>query len=323
VENEVLDYAVADREALHALDSRLKTVLPEQYQDCYEDLQPVSMGSAALKYRRDGRVAWDEIWGSFCDLAMAGGPPHKGALLEPASSVEIEASPQRYSEVVDEICRGVRMVTELAVNRSTVPGWIRVDCYSQSMAEWLVRAVVMENISARCEGTTIELPAGPAYRIEKEIKNVITAIAKTSHYWVEHMTPPQHQAISSLFLKLSAEFPLIQPAYIGYDFDAVADRALFDEMAKTSYEQSGLKPSDRRYAGWLGVNCPSVRFAIWIMRALVVCNILARREGTTLFVPVSPRNDADGEIVVRCFTRLYHLALGEGVLEASQAEPPA
>jgi hypothetical protein len=65
VDDEVLDYAVPDREALHALKFRLKTVLPEQYQNCYDDLQPVFMGTAALKYRSHGRVAWDEIWGAF------------------------------------------------------------------------------------------------------------------------------------------------------------------------------------------------------------------------------------------------------------------
>ncbi len=44
----------------------------------YEDVQPVSMGSAGLKFASDGRVAWDEMWGLFCDLALAGGPPHRG-----------------------------------------------------------------------------------------------------------------------------------------------------------------------------------------------------------------------------------------------------
>ena len=68
---------------LDALDSRIRTLLPELYQDSYESLQPVPMRSAGLKYAPDGRVAWDEMWGSFCDLAMAGGPPHKGALLGP------------------------------------------------------------------------------------------------------------------------------------------------------------------------------------------------------------------------------------------------
>jgi sirohydrochlorin cobaltochelatase len=314
VENEVLDYAVPDGDVLRALAVRLQTVLPEQYRECYEDLQPASMGSAPLKYRSDGRVAWDEIWGSFCDLAMAGGPPHKGSLLEPAPSAGIEAASSHYSEVVGEICRGVRMVTDLAVNRSSVQGWVRVDCDSQSMAEWLVRAIVMENVSARCEGTIVEIPAGPDYRVEKEIKNVVTAIAKTTHYWVEHMSGAQRQAISKLFLTLSADFPLIQPAQLGYDFDPEADQALFDKMSENICRRLGLQVSDRRYAGWLGVSCPSVRSAIWMMRAMVVSNVLARREGTTLFVPVSPSNDAEGQIVLKCLGRLHRLALNEGVL---------
>ena len=51
----------------------------------------------------------------------------------------------------------------------------------------LLRAIVMENISVRAEGPTLELPAGPSYRLHKEIKNVITVIAKTNHYWEEHI----------------------------------------------------------------------------------------------------------------------------------------
>ena len=72
-----------NRTAVETLDTRLKTMLPEEYRDSYEAMQPKTMGSAPLRYDADGLVAWDEMWGSFCDLAMAGGPPHKGALLEP------------------------------------------------------------------------------------------------------------------------------------------------------------------------------------------------------------------------------------------------
>jgi sirohydrochlorin cobaltochelatase len=32
------------------------------------------------------------------------------------------------------------------------------------------------------------LPAGPQFRLEAEIKNVVTAVAKTYHYWKEHMS---------------------------------------------------------------------------------------------------------------------------------------
>jgi hypothetical protein len=53
---------------IELLEQRIKAILPERYQDCYEEVQPVSMGSAGLKYGADGKVAWNEIWGSFCDL---------------------------------------------------------------------------------------------------------------------------------------------------------------------------------------------------------------------------------------------------------------
>ena len=51
-----------DRRTLDALEVRLRVLLPEEYQDSYDDVQPVSMGSAGLKYDEDGRVAWHEIW---------------------------------------------------------------------------------------------------------------------------------------------------------------------------------------------------------------------------------------------------------------------
>ncbi len=47
-------------------------------------------------------------------------------------------------------------------------------------AGWLVRrAVNIENVSSYSEGMVLYLPAGPRFRLEKEIKNVVTAIAKT------------------------------------------------------------------------------------------------------------------------------------------------
>src|SRR5436190_16581349 len=125
--------------ALATLEARLTALLPQEYQDAYEDVEPAPMGSAALKYAADGSVAWDEIWQSFCDLAMAGGPPHKGALLEPGSAAAIDDEPERYREVIAELCRGVGMVTGLPVDPSPHPGWIRVACDSEGMAGWLLR----------------------------------------------------------------------------------------------------------------------------------------------------------------------------------------
>src|SRR5579862_7274945 len=101
---------MSDRnEEYRVFKTRLKILLPEEYQERYEDVKPVSMGSAGLKFASNGRVAWDEMWASFCDLALAGGPPHRGKLLEPATKAEISAEPGRYQQAVDEICRGIEM----------------------------------------------------------------------------------------------------------------------------------------------------------------------------------------------------------------------
>ena len=54
------------------------------------------------------------------------------------------------------------------------------------MALWLLRAIIVENVMVRREGTVLWFPAGPDYRLEREIKNVITVVAKTNHYWQEH-----------------------------------------------------------------------------------------------------------------------------------------
>jgi len=303
--------ATNERSELDLLEARLKTLLPEEYQESYEELQPTPMGSAGLKYDRDGRVAWDEIWGSFCDLALAGGPPHKGALLQPATAAEIEAAPERYQEVVGEICRGIRMVTELSANPSPVPGWVRVNCLNEGMAGWLHRAITMENVAVRSEGKTLDLPAGPAYRLEKEIKNVVTVIAKTNHYWTGHMWRFQRLEIGDLFELLAAESPLVIPA-AGLNADGNGNLAA--RLAESIRAKTGLRPADVRYEGWLGLECPSVRSAVWMMRALVATNVLSRREGTVLFVPLDPGRDPDGGIVANAVSRVYQLAMIKGIV---------
>ena len=291
--------------ALEELDARLRIVLPPEYQDAYQDVQPVSMGSAGLKYDADGTVAWDEIWGSFCDLAMAGGPPHKGTLLEPATRDAIAAQPDRHHEVVDEICRGMAMVTMLRTGESPVPGWCRMECDHEAMAGWLLRAIVMENIAARAEGRYLDLPAAPAFRLEKEIKNVVTAVAKTCHYWEGHMPLTQQRAIAELFAQLAVESPLLAPALA--DDDPGPAEAV--EIVARIHRETGLNVPPQRYLGWLGVECPSVRGAIWMMRALVVSNVLSRREGTVLFVPVNGVTDPGGERLARALAVVYRLAV--------------
>ena len=153
--------SLPDGHALALLQRRLETILPAEYQATYETLAPVPMKSAGLVYGDDGRVAWDRIWESFCDLAMAGGPPHKGALLEPGTPDEIAADPGRYDEVVEEIGRGVWLAAALEARPSPRPGWVRVHCFGETMADWLLRAIVMENVAVAPRGRG-DRPAGVA-----------------------------------------------------------------------------------------------------------------------------------------------------------------
>ena len=299
----------ADRMALEELDARLKTILPEEYQDSYESMEPVPMRSAGLKYGSDGKVAWNEIWGSFCDLAMAGGPPHRGALLEAGRPEDIFAEPDRFADVAEEICRGVMMTTLLDTNVSAMPGWVRVSCLSETMTGWLLRAIVMENVAVRGEGMALDLPAAPHFRLEKEIKNVVTVIAKTSHYWLEHMPRGQQRGIASLFTRLARESPLVEPATTSDGQEAGAAA-----LSAAIRRDPGLQASGHSYTGWLGVDCPSVKSAIWMMRVLVAVNVLSRREGTTLFVPVNQTTDPGGVRVSRALARAHRLAVARNVI---------
>jgi len=302
-----------DRRAFEAHQDRLRALLPEDYQETYEQIQPVSMGSAGLKFAADGQVAWNEMWATFCDLAMAGGPPHKGALLEPAPRAAVEAAPERYQQVTDEICRGITMVTDLGAYPAPMPGWVHVDCFSEAMAGWLLRAIVMENVSARTEGLVLALPAGPDYRLEKEIKNVVTVIAKTCHYWTGHMWLPQRRRIAALLAAMADEAPVIAPALAT---DGIPDGhdAAVAALADAVSGETGLSASPQRYVGWFGVECPSVPAAVWMMRLLVAGNVLTRREGTALFAPVNPVTDPGGRAIARAIARIHRFAAANGVL---------
>ena len=164
----------------------IQDLLPPRYRGG-KVVSAAPMGAAPLLYADDGKVAWDEMWTGFCDLALAGGPSHRGTLLEPVISEEIQADRDAYERVVAEIERGLRLVTGLPTVRSESLGWVGLHCTDEEMVLWLLRAIVVENVCVRREGMVLFLPAGPAFRPEKEIKNVITVVAKTHHYWTEHI----------------------------------------------------------------------------------------------------------------------------------------
>jgi hypothetical protein len=166
--------------------TRLANLLPARYRSG-KTVSAAPMGTAPMLYDEEGQVAWTQMWSDFCDLALAGGPPHRGTLLEPVSLEEIAANRDGYERVIAELKRGLELVTGLpVVLQEKQAGWIGLQCISEEMALWLLRAIVVENVCVRREGCLLWLPAGPGFQLEKEIKNVITAVAKTYHYWVEH-----------------------------------------------------------------------------------------------------------------------------------------
>ena len=175
---------------------------------------------------------------------MAGGPPHKGRLLGPGLQSEIDAQFNRYDEVAEEICRGIRLATGLRSYVSPTVGWVCVTCLSDAMAEWLVRAIVMENVAVRRRGAILELPASPLFRLEKEIKNVITVIAKTCHYWLGHMPSDQQRAIVELFVTMGHESPLIEPD-LSHPEEPAKDRDLASSITERIRRDTGLERSRR------------------------------------------------------------------------------
>lgn len=156
------------------------------------------MSSAPFKYNEDGSVKWGDMWDTFCVLAQEGGPPHRGAMLD--APAQPNPNDPRYAQVVNEIARGILQVSGLHA-RAAEPGWLVVTCHSPGHALWLQRAIVNENVQARAENHLLLLPVHQDFALKAEIKNVVTVVAKTTHYWREHL-PIELQRVSDTEVRL-------------------------------------------------------------------------------------------------------------------------
>lgn len=149
------------------------------------------MASADLRFRPDGHVDWGVMWQDFCALALTGGPPVRSTLLGCGDQTLAADSAAAISE---EIARGITETTRLPVVDRTQPGWLGFACEDQRMAVWVTAAIIIENIAARFDGRIVYVPVASSWRLKHEIKNVITAVAKTCHYWQEHRPRPAQAA---------------------------------------------------------------------------------------------------------------------------------
>ena len=145
----------------------------------------ITMSSAPMKFRPDGGVDWGNMWDTFCILAQDGGPPHRGTMLQAPENPD-PYHPD-YEFALHEIIRGIWEVSGLSAQAAN-PGWVSVTCASPEMARWLFDAIQQENVCARCERSRLFLPVGGHFTLKGEIKNVITVVAKTTHYWQAHVS---------------------------------------------------------------------------------------------------------------------------------------
>lgn len=150
------------------------------------------MPSAPMVYNDDGSVAWGDMWDTYCMLALDGGPPHRGTMLYAPVGIADPSDPQ-YDVVVSEIVRGIAAVSGLTATKAD-PGWIALEANHAGFAHWLVTAILEENVEAKRDGSRVLLPCGQHFTIKGEIKNVITAVAKTTHYYIEHVPAEVKQA---------------------------------------------------------------------------------------------------------------------------------
>ena len=163
------------------------------------------MPSAPMRYGDDGSVQWDDMWDTFCELAQTGGPPHRAELL--LAQVQVDVTRPSYQVAASEIVRGVQLVSGLRAWQHS-PGWIALQCESPAHAHWLCEAGMAENVQTRAVGDVLLLPCGEHYALTGEIKNVVTVVAKTTHYWREHLMSEVKSALAveQFFARVGALF---------------------------------------------------------------------------------------------------------------------
>lgn len=143
------------------------------------------MSAAAFVWRDDGRPDWGAMWESFCELALYGGPPHRGP--DQALEAPAERAASADEAMLGELRRGIWETTGLYAEPGE-PGWLAITCESPRMAAWLCAAIILENVDARLDDDRLLVPARDGYRLDDEVKSIITVVAKTHHYWEAHVT---------------------------------------------------------------------------------------------------------------------------------------
>ena len=82
-----------------------------------------AMASAPFVWRRDGRPDWGAMWTTFCDLALHGGPPQRGALQALRGPSVDDRAARSAPEIAAELRRGIEETAGLGVEAEQYIAW--------------------------------------------------------------------------------------------------------------------------------------------------------------------------------------------------------
>lgn len=189
--------APADEVAFQKILRQIDNMLPPRYQGKVDPVLKKTIARPEIIVSKSGSVQWKKMFGlddnQIGELALAGGLSTSNELLEAVNPEDCTNQWERYGAVLQQIGAGIQSVTGLKIVESHTHGWIGVQCDSEEMAIWLVRAIIVENVMVRREGDVLFLPAGPHFSLNDEILVVVSVVVKTWRFWIEHITAKQWQ----------------------------------------------------------------------------------------------------------------------------------
>ena len=118
----------------------------------------------------------------------------------------------------------------------------------------------------------------------------MVALAKALHYWDGHLTAAQQSlAGDGVWEAGDPDRGGRNPVRVRGGGGRGGERSA----------PAGLPTSPRRYVGWVGVETAGEEEAVWLLRAVLVEQVLARREERVLYLPVGATPSAGQAARVR------------------------
>ena len=232
---------------------------PRMYQDSYEDVQPVSMGSAGLKYgarrhrwrgtrsgERSATWRWPAARRTRARCSNRAPRRHRRAarpLRGGRRKRSAAASRWRPISTARPVARARLGARDLSQRRRWPAG-----CCARSSWRTSPR-------SARGRRSTF--PPRRTFGSRKRSRTSSPSSPRPATTGLGHMPCAQQRAIADLFATMAEESPLVEPALASDDGAEPSARRTVAPAWLRSIARHRAAPAPHRYAGWLGVECPT------------------------------------------------------------------